>query len=121
MSAGDSEWFGEPHTLTVHEVRLPDGPLDDGEFGDYDLEHPPSCEQEEIYDGHVLHYTCALAYQEEQEGLATSLRYSATPITEPGTYRIQAWGRKTYYPGVGYEHDAGIGVMDPESGDAAWA
>jgi hypothetical protein len=111
----DSEWCGEPHTLIVHSVRMPSGPLDDGEL-DYDLEHPPSCGREE----HGVKYpyttrTCDVARCED-EGLAFSLRYSGTPVTEPGTYRIQGWGRKTYYHEYGaYEYDGGVGVMDPEA------
>jgi hypothetical protein len=109
----DSEWHGEPHTLIVRSVTLPDGPFDDGEF-DYDIEHPASCEQEEHG---VLHpyttRTCDVA-RHEDDGLAFSLRYSGTPITEPGTYQIQSWGRKTYFHEYGaYEYDGGVGVVDP--------
>lgn len=111
MSADDSEWYGEPHTLTVHEVTPPAGPLDDGSLGDYDLEHPPSCKGEEHHHGY-MRYTCAVSDQEEEFGLAWTLRYSGTPITRPGTYRIQSWGRKTYYHEAGYEYDGGVGVMD---------
>ena len=115
------EWSGEPHTLIVRSVRLPDGPLDDGELTDYDLEHPPSCQQEECEDwGGVtcMQYSCDAAWYERQGDLAFSLRYSGTPITEPGTYRIQGWGRKTYSHEYGaYEYDGGVGVMDPEDSD----
>jgi hypothetical protein len=38
----DSEWYGEPHTLTVSSVRLPEDDLDDGEL-EYEITHPPSC------------------------------------------------------------------------------
>jgi len=30
----DTEWYGQPHTLTVHSVRLPEGKSDDGDLGD---------------------------------------------------------------------------------------
>jgi hypothetical protein len=111
----DSEWYGEPHTLIVHAVTPPSGPFDDGGL-DYDIEHPPSCKQEERGSGgHTCAaWTCDVA-QQESDGLPFSLRYSGTPITEPGTYRIQGWGRKTYCHEYGaYEYDAGVGVMDPE-------
>ena len=111
----DSEWYGEPHTLTVHEVTPPIGEFDDGEM-DYDLEHPPSCKQEErVYGGGVtaLEYTCDVDHFEDS-GLPFSLRYSGTPITEPGTYRIQGWGRKCWTE-AGYEYDGGVGVMEPET------
>jgi len=112
----DSEWYGEPHTLTVHAAHAPHGPLDDGCL-DYELEHPQSCKESDsaLYGAMVREYTCDVAHQEQESGLASSLRYSGTPITEPGTYRIQSWGRKTYYYGAGYEYDGGVGVMGPES------
>ena len=46
-------------------------------------------------------------------GLPWSLRYSGTPITEPGTYRIQAWAGKTHLPPAyhWYQYDDGVGVM----------
>jgi hypothetical protein len=112
----NDEWFGEPHTLTVHSVRLPDGPLDDGDL-EYDLEHPPSCKQEERGpEGHTYSaWTCDVADYAGDCGLPFTLRYSGTPITRPGTYRIQGWGRKTWYHEFGaYEYDGGVGLMDPE-------
>jgi hypothetical protein len=120
--AADSEWFGKPHTLIVHTVTAPLGEFDDGGL-DYDIEHPPSCKQEERdYKGGVtrLEYTCDVAGIVDGAGLPFSLRYSGTPITEPGTYKIQGWGRKTYYFDCGaYEYDTGVAVMeDDESLDA---
>ena len=109
----DGEWYGEPHTLIVHEVTLPDGPLDDGDLGDYDLKHPPTCKQEAKFDGRVMEEVCDVAHYEENAGLAWTLRYSGTPITEPGTYRIQGWGRKIWTE-CGDEYDGGVGVMEPE-------
>ena len=110
----EDEWFGEPHTLTVHEVTPPGGPLDDGSLDDYDLEHPPSCKQEESHLGYMA-WTCDVGHQEEQSGLAFSLRYSGTPIIKPGTYRIRAWSRKWHVPDYGTcEYDGGVGLMDPE-------
>jgi hypothetical protein len=114
----EDEWYGEPHTLIVHEVTLPDGPLDDGDLGDYDLEHPPSCKQAEKYGGHVLEHTCDVAHHETGSGLAYSLRWSGTPITEPGTYRIQGWGRKIWTE-CGDEYDGGVGLMDDEEATSA--
>jgi len=115
MSTQGSEWHGEPHTLTVREVTLPDGPFDDGGLGDYDLEHPSSCKQEEQDCGGVtaLAYTCDVAHQEREGGLASSLRYSGTPVTEPGTYQIQGWGCRIWTE-CGDEYDNGIGVIGPD-------
>lgn len=117
----DSEWFGEPHTLTVHAVDVPESHFDNGDLH-YDLEHPPSCRQEErrcwdLASGGalLLEWTCDVAEHERESGLSYSLRYSGTPITEPGTYRVQSWGRKTYYHEYGaYEYDGGVGVMGPD-------
>lgn len=111
--ADATEWFGEPHTLTVLSVEPPSGPFDDGEL-EYEIEHPATCKVEtrgageHAYDEHV----CDIAHNIDAVGLACSLRYSGTPITEPGTYRIQGWGTKTYFPQAGWEYDTGIGVMD---------
>lgn len=113
----DSEWFGDPHTLIVHSVTPPDGPLDDGEL-DYDLEHPPSCKQATDGEGEnsYTYWTCDVAQDESNCGLASSLRYSGTPVTEPGTYRIQAWGRKIpVWDAIGgCEYDGGVGVISDE-------
>ena len=116
MSAHDSEWAGEPHTLIVRQVHLPHGPLDNGCL-DCTLEHPASCTKETTGDGEhsYTQYTCDVAHQERESGLASSLRYSGTPVTEPGTYQIQGWGRKSYYHESGtYEYDNGVGLINPE-------
>jgi len=104
----------------VHEVTPPAGEFDDGSL-DYDLEHPPSCQQEADIrygeDSPLLTYTCGVAQAEDEAGLAGALRYSGTPVTEPGTYRIQAWSR--VIRGFDWtEHDASVGVMDPAVPDA---
>lgn len=112
MSAqpGSGVWFGEPHTLIVTEVTLPEGQFDDGTM-EYEIEHPPTCKMEDRC-GYFA-YTCDIAFNIDAVGLPFSLRYSGTPITEPGTYRIQGWGRKTYVREAwAYEYDGGIGVMD---------
>jgi hypothetical protein len=116
----DSESFGEPHTLTVYF---------DGDELTYDLEHPQSCTKKvyayefACYGGEsptVEEWDCDVAWQEGESGLFESLSYSGTPVTEPGTYRIQGWSRKYYVPAYGaYEHDSGVGVMQEEAGDAA--
>ena len=115
MSHGDSEWYGEPHTLIAY--------FDGGELT-YDLEHPPSCTKSvytyEFATGGaesptVVEWDCDIAWHQAESGLFESLSHSGTPVTEPGTYRIQGWGRKTYYPVAGtYEVDNGVGLMDPE-------
>lgn len=109
MSLYDSQWFGELHTLTVHEVTPPAGQFDDGEL-EYDLKHLPSCPQEKGDDS-GSYYTCDVGWLEGDIGLASALNYSGTPITEPGTYRIQGWGTKTYHWELGYEYDAGVAVV----------
>ena len=108
----EDEKFGAPHTLIVRSVQPPAGQFDDGEI-EYDLEHPPACKQEEMNWHGVpgLEWTCDVAHQEREAGLASSLHYSGTPITEPGTYRIQGWSRK-YWTQLGYEYDSAVGVID---------
>jgi hypothetical protein len=114
----DREWHGDPHTLIVHSVvRPPDGDCDDGEL-DYDIEHPPSCKQENYGDAGrftVMVWTCDVGGHIADGGLEFSLNYSGTPVTEPGTYQIQGWGRKTYCHEYGAdEYDGGVGVVGPE-------
>lgn len=117
----DSEWFGEPHVLTVRSVRLPDGtPHDYGDL-DYDVEHLPSCPQVTRRNHGVewLEWNCELGWHLDGHGsLEENLSYSGTPVTEPGTYRIRSWGRKYYVHGFGIEHDGGIGLTEGE-GDAS--
>jgi hypothetical protein len=120
VSLYDSQWFGEPHTLTVRKVTPPASQFDDGEL-EYDLEHLPSCTQEVSGEGgrshtYYTYYTCDVGWLEGDIGLASALNYSGTPITEPGTYRIQGWGTKSYHWEYGYEYDAGIAVMEPRAG-----
>jgi len=119
--SGNDEWFGELHTLTVHSVTAPDGPFDDGDL-DYEIGHPPTCKQEDEEWGGVTvrRYTRDVARDEGDCGLASSLRYSGTPVTEPGAYRIRSWGRKYYAWEAGaYEYDGGVGLMDPEEAAAS--
>ena len=124
MSHGDSEWYGEPHTLIVHSVTLPEGPFDDGEL-EYEIEHPPSCtESVHTYefasgDGEsptVTEWDCDLFTHVLESGIEGALRSSGTPVTEPGTYQIQSWGRKIpVWDAIdGYEYDGGVRLMDPE-------
>lgn len=116
----DSKWFGEPHTLIVRSVRLPDPKVqfDDGDL-EYEIVHPQSCKQEErdYGDRGYMYYTCDVAQNVGDVGLEFTLNYSGTPITEPGTYRIQGWGSKTYYWDSGYEYDGGVGLMEPEASE----
>ena len=96
---GPRNWEGDVHTLIVHSVDEPFGEGDAGDL-DYNIEHPPSCKQQE----------CDVAQAEEDVGLAWSLQYSGTPVTEPGTYRIRGWGRR-YPTELGDEYDGGVRVM----------
>jgi hypothetical protein len=112
MSGG--KWYGEPHTLTVHSVQLPEDQFDDGDL-DYEIEHPPSCTRTEERIGPELTYIywdCDVQHMGVDDGLAFSLRYSGTPVTEPGTYRIRAWGTK-YATECGDEYDGSVVVMEP--------
>lgn len=112
---GEQEWSGDVHVLTVLSVTPPLSQFDDGEL-DYEIAHAPSCQQETVVDagGHSYRtWTCDIARDEEECGLAFSLRYSGTPVTAPDTYRIRHWGRKTYHHEYGWEYDGGTGVIMP--------
>lgn len=114
----DSEWVGDVHTLVVTSVRPPDGPLDSGDL-EYEIQHPPTCKQERHGEGDhsYLDWACDVGWYEREGDLAFQLRYSGTPVTEPGTYQIQGWGRKSYYHEYGaYEYDGSIGLV-PAGGE----
>ena len=113
----DSESFGEPHTLIAY------FDCDGSDELTYDVEHAPTCTKK-VYTYEfacsggesptVEEWDCDIYWHQTESGLFESLAYSGTPVTEPGTYRIQGWSRKTYYHGRGYEHDAGVGVISDE-------
>ena len=116
----DSEWYGREHTLIVHEVGEDIGFGYPGkEIEDYEIIHHPTllgCPTKRITrDGEVqgIAYECDIGVMEFSMGLAFSLSYSGTPITQPGTYKIQGWGTK-YWTELGYEYDGGIAVVDDE-------
>lgn len=103
------EWDGDTHTLIVHSVRLPDGPLDEGDL-DYDIEHPPSCTRRELV---ATWLDCPVQTMTEDAGLAFWLRYSGTPVTEPGTYKVRAWGTRHYAHEHGAcEYDGGVVIVN---------
>ena len=105
--------FGPVHKLTVHKVGQPYGPFDTSEFEDYEIEHPPECKT--VHDDMLdcMRYECGVAYNVEGAGARWSLKYTGTPVTEPGEYRIQAWSE--VYRGFDYaEHDGGIALVSEE-------
>jgi hypothetical protein len=113
--------YGPVHKLIVREVGEPYGPLDTGEFKDYEVEHPAECKQVHhtigVCDesGVVVEYDtydCGVEWSRESIGLRWSLHYTGTPVTEPGEYLIQAWSEK--YVGFEYtEYDSGIALVEP--------
>jgi hypothetical protein len=99
--------YGPIHKLTVHEIGELDEPFELNEFEDYDLEHPAECKYE---DGE---YRCGVQWNLDSGGLRWTLKYSGTPVTEPGEYQIQAWAET--YRGFDYtEYDGGIGLYVPD-------
>lgn len=123
VSVRPGEWDGDPHVLTVHAVTPPESEWDDGEL-DYDIEHPASCrrEQQAVNGVPVTDYwDCAVGFHLE-DGLAASLAYSGTPVTEPGTYQIRAWARE-YWTECGTEYDGSITLIgqDTTSGNDSGA
>lgn len=106
---------GSAHSLIVHAVGWPYGPLDEDDV-EYDLQHLPSCTstEEEAWGGlTVTVWDCAVAWTASEIGLAYALD---TPVTKPGTYTVQAWSAE-YWTDCGTEYDAGLAVTAarPES------
>jgi hypothetical protein len=113
----DVEWEGEPHAIVVTKVEPPDGEFDEYHL-EYEIEHPPSCPQEDFDGGSYTDWNCELGWLVREEGLEFPLRYSGTPITKPGTYHIASWGRKYYvWDCAAYEYDSGIAVVEPGGTD----
>lgn len=112
--SGD-EGTGHPHTLIVHAIH-PSWMYPGDATWDYDLQHPPACKQEMHHHGY-MHYTCDVAHWEEECGLEYAMKESGTPITEPGTYRIQGWWHRYHAPYYGtVEHNAGVALVYEEAG-----
>jgi hypothetical protein len=112
------DWEGEIHTLTVHAILPPEEVIGEEDL-DYDIEHPSSCKrmEETTSDGHgVVWWDCEVD-PSVVDGLAESLRYSGTPVTEPGTYKIRGWGAK-YWTECGDEYDGGV-VIAEDTDEAA--
>lgn len=112
-----SDW----HTLTIE----PDGENDDGSpLMDYTLAHPDSCaHHSEPEDAaglpeFVPAYECWLA--ELVGEFSDCPDYIGLP-TEPGTYRLRAWGTAGDWSGPHYiEPDSGIDISearDPNDGE----
>jgi hypothetical protein len=100
---------GPVHTLIVNEV----GEQDESEFADYEIEHPAECKTEHDDMLDCERYVCAVAFNVDNVGLRWAMHYSGSAITEPGTYKIQAWA-ETYRGFDFVEHDSGIGLVQPE-------
>lgn len=114
------EHQGEPHVLVLLAVTPSTGPFSDGEM-EYEVEHPPTCKQEEVeqWEGFKeMRFTCDLQAELDNIDLPFTLKYSGTPLTEPGRYRVQTWHTKSYIFDYGtYEYDGGIGVIDYDEPD----
>lgn len=102
--------YGPVHTLIVHDVGDDDEPFHINEFADFEVIHPEECERyhDEVWD--MERYRCGVGWNIDEGGLRWPLRYAGTPVTEPGTYQIQAWA-ETYKNFEGTEYDGGIGLV----------
>ena len=93
------------HVLIVTTVGEPYGPFSTDEFAEYDIEHPDDCPMENG------EYTCAVAMEQMNGCIRHSLRYSGTPVNQPGQYEIEPWFET--YRGFDYtEYDAGVVLVD---------
>lgn len=95
--------FGPVHTLAVTMVG-------DEEFEAFTVTHTPACNL--VHDEHFKmdYYDCAVDEYIRNAGLKWSLQYSGYKITEPGTYRIQAWA-ETIRHFEGADYDGGIALV----------
>lgn len=100
--------FGPVHKLIVHEVGDDDAPYYINDFEDYEVEHTSECECSN--DGW---WRCGVGNIVENVGVRFSLRYSGTPVIEPGEYHVQAWS-VTYRGFDCTDYDGGIAVIGHE-------
>jgi hypothetical protein len=99
---------GAVHTLIVRDIGEPDSELCTSEFKDYEIVHP--ADDPEPSEENGLYYRCSIDFNIDNAGLRFSLKYTGTPITEPGVYQIQAWAETIH--GFDYtEYDGGIGLV----------
>lgn len=71
--------------------------------------HCPACVGEI-----VVEYQCSVQRNLDDGDVAFILRYSGTPVTEPGMYQIKAWGSRTYFwDYAAYEYDGGLFLAGP--------
>lgn len=95
--------FGPIHKLIVHTVGDDDEPFHVNDFEDYEIEHPAECECDDGW------YRCGVEHNVDNIGVRFSLRYSGTPVDQPGEYGITAWAET--YRGFEYtEYDGGLAV-----------
>jgi len=86
----------EPHPVTAYEKCR--------NFEDYEIEHLPTCEVR------YGMYACHVGFEERDLCIRWTLEFSGTPVTEPGTYRIQAWEETVLMPG--FTEYAGIALCE---------
>lgn len=104
--------FGPVHTLIVRVVGE-DDEFHTNDFEDFEVKHSPECKQWHDDNWDCDRYSCGVGENIENTGLRWSMRYSGCKITEPGTYKIQAWAETIR--GFDYtEYDGGIGFADED-------
>lgn len=100
-----------PHKLIVR--RVGDS---DWDFEDYEIEHLPTCPHYVVSDAPEPYdiYQCDVGYEQANNGdVKWSLKYSGTPVTEPGEYWIAAWFETIR--GFDYtEYDGGLHLLADE-------
>lgn len=117
----DPEVYRRPHVLVVRNVGEPYGDFSTDEFADYEVEHHADCPTEMVtgYKGeepYTIH-NCGVGFEEREGGsLRWSLKYSGTPIENPGRYLIEPWFESYYVWDYGcYEHDGGVALVQEAS------
>jgi len=107
--SGENNVVQSVHTLVVMRVTPPRGRFDDGSLG-YRLLHPSGCNRAQ----------CIISDCIASTTLAFALSYSGTPITVPGSYRIEGWWIRSWDDWYGgWEYDSGVRVVhDAEEASA---
>lgn len=106
--------YGDVHTLIIRDAGPPYKDLFDmHDWEDWEIVHPPGCPTTDYFWG--TDYSCPVG-EYSRESMRWTLRYSGTPIDEPGEYKIQAWARvHPSGPWGPAEYDGGLVVAEETS------
>lgn len=111
---GDATFGKDPHVLIVHKAGEPYGPLSIHDWEQWEVVHHKDCPKaldHYFWETTIWCYSCWMGEEVSENGLRHSLRYSGTPVDDPGIYLIDTWAE--IYKGYEYtEYDSGVSIVE---------